>query len=170
MAIKDFSVGVPFPTAADLNTYLIQQQHVVKPSNESVTNSTTLQNDDHLVLPVNAFTMYFIQGMFITSGDPNADMDFRWSAPVGASFDWASDALSGTATSATDQVSRSGQSATGNPSFGLVSGATTVVPFKGLLITGSNGGNLRATWAQKVASATATVMRAGSYLMARRCL
>jgi len=171
MAIKDFSVGVPFPTAADLNTYLIQQQHAVKPSNESVTNSTTLQNDDHLALPMSANTTYFIQGMFIISGAEAADMAFKWAVPSGATFNWVSDTLGSSATgSATGQVSRTSQGNTNQPAFGLIAGNTTVVPFKGLIVVGSTGGVLRATWAQNVASATATVMNAGSYMMARRCI
>lgn len=171
MAIKDFSVGVPFPTAADFNTYLIQQQHVVKPSNESVTNSTTLQNDDHLALPMSANTIYFIQGMFIISGAEAADMLFKWAVPSGATFNWTSDTLGSSATgSATGQVSRTSQGNSNQPAFGLIAGTTTVVPYKGLIVVGSTGGVLRATWCQNVASGTATVMNAGSYMMARRCI
>lgn len=171
MAINDFSVGVPFPTALDLNTYLIQQQHVVKPSNESVTSSTTLQNDDHLALPMSANTIYFIQGMFIISGAEAADMAFRWSVPSGAVFNWVSDTLGSSATaSATGQVSRTSQGNTNQPAFGLIAGNITVVPFKGLIVVGSTGGVLRATWAQNVSSGTATIMREGSYMMARRCI
>lgn len=171
MAIKDFSVGVPFPTAADFNTFLIQQQHVVKPSNESIANSTTLQNDDHLALPMSANTMYFIQGMFIISGAEAQDMAFRWAVPSGATFNWVSDTLgSGQTGSATGQISRTSQGNTNQPAFGLVAANLTVVPFKGLIVVGSTGGVLRATWAQNVSGATATVMNAGSYMMARRCI
>lgn len=172
MAIKDFSVGVPYPTAADLNTYLIQQQHVVKPSNETVLNSTTLQNDDHLALPMSANTIYFIQGMFIISGLEAADMAFKWAVPSGATFNWVSDTLGSSATgSATGQVSRTSQGNSSQPAFGVIASTTTVVPFKGLIVVGSTGGVLRATWAQNLLSAsTPTTMIAGSYMMARRCI
>lgn len=171
MAIKDFTVGVPYPTALDFNTYPIQQQHVVKPSNESIASSTTLQNDDHLLLPVSANTMYFIQGMFIISGAESADMLFQWSVPSGATFNWVSDTLgSGSTTSATGQVSRTSQGNTNQPAFGLIASLITVVPIKGFLVVGSTGGVLRAKWCQNSSSGTATIMRAGSYLMARRCI
>lgn len=171
MAIKDFSVGVPFPTAADLNTYLIQQQHAVKPSNESVVNSTTLQPDDHLGLPLGANRIYFIQGMFIISGHESADMLFRWSVPSGAQFDWVSDTLgSSQSGSATGSVSRTSQGNTNAPAFGCVANNQTVVPFKGLITLGSTGGTLRATWSQNNSNNTATVMHAGSYMMARLCI
>ncbi len=171
MAIKDFTVGVPYPSASDFNTYPIQQQHVVKPSNESVSSSTTLQNDDHLLLPVSSNTMYFIQGMFVISGAEAADMLFQWSVPSGAVFNWASDTLgSGASGSATGQVSRSAQGNTNQPAFGLIASTITVVPIKGFLVVGSTGGVLRARWCQNASSATATIMRAGSYLMARRCI
>lgn len=170
MAIKDFSVGVPYPTATDFNTYPIQQSHIVKPSDESVTSSITLQNDDHLVLPVLANTIYFVQGMLIYTGDSAGDMGFRWSAPSGSVFNWASDALGSSAASLTSQVSRTAQGVTNQPTFGAVTGGTAVAPFKGLLTVGSSGGNLRATWAQGTSNATATTMKAGSYIMARRCV
>lgn len=170
MAIKDFSVGVPFPTALDLNTYLIQQQHAWKPADESVSNSTTLQNDDHLFLPVSANTIYYVQGMLIYTGLAAADMGFRWSVPSGATFDWCSDALGSTATTLTDQISHTAQGAANQPALGAIDGGTAVAPVKGLLVVGSSGGNLRATWAQSFSNGTATVMKAGSYLMARKCI
>lgn len=170
MAIKDFSVGVPFPTAFDLNTYPIQQQHIVKPSDESIVSSTTLQNDDHLVLPMSANTIYFIQGMFIITGNTSGDMLFQWSVPSGAVLNWASDTISSISTSLTDQVSRTGQTAGSLPAFGTITGGTAVVPFKGILNMGSTGGVMRARWAQNTSNGTATVMKAGSYFMARRCI
>lgn len=171
MAIKDFTVGSPFPSAVDFNMYLIQQQHVVKPSNESIASSTTLQNDDHLALPMSASTIYFIQGMFIISGAEAADMKFQWAVPSGAVFNWVSDTLGSTITgSATGQISRTSQGNTSQPAFGLVASTQTVVPFKGLIVVGSTGGVLRAMWSQNSSSGTATVMNAGSYMMARRCI
>lgn len=170
MSIKDFSVGVPFPTAADFNTYPLQQHHVWKPSNESVANSTTLQNDDHLVIPVSANTTYFIQGMLIYSGLAAADMAFKWSVPSGSTFDWVSDALGSTATTLTDQISHTAQGAANQPAFGAIDGGIAVAPVKGILVVGSVAGFLRATWAQSFTNGTAIVMQAGSYLMARRCI
>jgi hypothetical protein len=161
---------VPYPTAADLNVYLIQQQHIVKPSDESVTSSITLQNDDHLVLPVSANTKYFVQGMLIYTGATAGDMGFKWSVPTGSTFDWCSDALGSAATSLTDQISHTAQASSNQPSFGAIDASTAVAPIKGLLIVGSSGGNLRATWAQGTSSGTATTMKAGSYVMARRVI
>lgn len=170
MAIRDFRVGAPNPVAADLNTFLIQQQHVVKPSDESVTSSTTLQNDDHLVLPVTANTLYFVQGMLIYTGNTSGDMQFQWTGPSGATFDWASDALPSGATTTTDQVSRTALTFANVAPVAAITGSTATVPFKGVLSVGSSGGSFRIKWGQFASNATATVMKAGSYIMTRRCI
>lgn len=169
MSIKIFSVGAPLPTAADFNTYLIQQQHVIKPSDESVVNSAVLQNDDHLVLPVQANTTYFAH-CFILYGAANAaDLAFKWSAPTGSVFNWISDALGSAAVNYDFSISRTLQGISNVPSLG---GATSPVivtaPIKGILTVGSTSGNLRATWSQGTADPATTVVKAGSMISLRR--
>jgi hypothetical protein len=108
--------------------------------------------------------------MLIYTGATAGDMGFKWSVPTGSTFDWCSDALGSAATSLTDQISHTAQASSNQPSFGAIDASTAVAPIKGLLIVGSSGGNLRATWAQGTSSGTATTMKAGSYVMARRVI
>jgi len=168
MPIKDFQVGAPL-TAADLNTYLLQQSHVIKLADESVTSSTTLQNDDHLVLPVTANTRYWVQAMIIYTGGSNGDLRYTFTGPTGASFDWVGDHLGEGVDSTTGIISRTVQSiGASNVIAGAVTGATQVALPKGILIVGSSSGTLRLRWAQGTSSSTPTTVKAGSILMARR--
>ncbi|WP_068925048.1 hypothetical protein [Planobispora rosea] len=168
MPITDFVAGQT-PNAADLNRYLMQQAHVIKPGIESVTSSTTLQNDDHLFLNVSANTDYWVQAFIIYNGATGGDLQIGWSAPTGSTFDWVSDGLSTAATTSTDEVSRTAQGVTNAPSVGAVgSGNNCTVSPKGLLRVGANSGTLRLRWAQSVSSGTATQVTTNSFLMARR--
>lgn len=168
--IKTFAVGAP-PTAADLNTYLIQGSYIIKPSDESRI-TTTLSNDSALVLPVQANTRYWLQCLFITSGVAASDMSFKFIAPTGTTMQWVSDALGSAATTFFGIISRSVQPISGNPSFGLATAAAfCIASSKGFINVGSTGGNLRPQWAQAVVDAgNPTFMRAGSMMAIRRIM
>lgn len=55
----------------------------VKTARETVTNSTTLQNDDHLTFPVEANTTYAVSGMLIVSCAASAGFKWALSVPSG---------------------------------------------------------------------------------------
>lgn len=169
MAIKIFAVGSPIPTAADLNTYLIQQSHKIKAADESRI-TTTLTNDSELVLPVQANTKYWAQCLLIYSGVAAADMSFKWSVPTGSTFQWISDAMGTATTTFFGSISRTVQTASSNPGFGCATAAAFLIaPCKGFLTVGSTSGNLRAQWAQSVLDAgNPTWMRAGSMISLKR--
>src|SRR5574341_1924364 len=82
---KTFGTGTLLP-ASDLNTYMVQQNFVRKTADESVTSSTTLQDDDHLVIAVEANTNYFIEAFLIYDGDAAGDFKFTFSVPAGATL------------------------------------------------------------------------------------
>lgn len=170
MPIKDFIVGDPESVnATELNRYLLQQQHVIKPSTESVTSSTTQQNDDHLFLSVTANTTYWVQAMIIYDGATGGDIKFRWTAPSGATMSWVDDGLDSAAATATDDVSRARQSISSEPVRAAVGAGSSVVAIpKGVLVVGSTSGTFRLQWAQGASSSTATRVLASSILMMRR--
>jgi hypothetical protein len=168
MPITDFVAGQVL-TAATLNRYLMQQAHVVKTVNESVTSSTTPQNDDHLFLNVSANTDYWVQSFLIYNGSTAGDIQIGWSVPTGSTYDWVSDGLTTAATTTTDEVSRTAQNATSLPNLGAAgAGVNCTASTKGLLRVGSSSGVLRLRWSQGTASATATLITINSFLMARR--
>jgi hypothetical protein len=173
--IKVFAVGAP-PTAADLNTYLIQGSYILKPSDESKI-TTTFANDSALVLPIQANTRYWLQCLFIISGINTSDMKFKFIAPTGTTMQWVSDALGSSFGGGTGtffgEVSRSIQSVSSTPVFGLgtSTAAFLIASCKGFINVGSTSGNLRPQWAQNVADAgSPTFMRAGSMMAIRRIM
>lgn len=168
MPFKDFTDLEPL-SAADLNRYFMQQAHVIKAADESVTNSTTLQNDDHLLLAVAANTNYWVQGFIIYSADAAADLKINFNGPAGSTFNYVSDAIASAATAGVSAVSRSLQGLGSNPSpGGIGSGSNLVFMPKGVLAVGSTAGNLQMQWAQLATSGVATTVRARSLLIIRR--
>lgn len=171
MPIKDF-VALESPPASDFNRYFMQQEFVQKPSDESLSSSTTSQDDDHLFFTPILNTDYWITMFVIYDADAAGDLKISWSVPTGSTFDYVSDAIgSGATTSGVFDVSRSWQVAPagGTPTPGGVgSGTNVTVLIKGLFRMGSTAGTFRFRWAQGTSSAVATRVRARSVLIARR--
>ena len=171
MPIKNFDVGNPDSiAAAELNRYLNQQQHVRKPSTESVTSSTTLQNDDALFLPVAANTSYWVQAFLIYDGPASNGMKWGFTAPTGSTMGWVVDSLStGGGGGTADLVSRARLNISATPINASVgAGVSLAAVPKGMLQTGSNSGTLRIQWCQNASSATAVRMINSSVLMIRK--
>jgi hypothetical protein len=157
------------PGADDLNRFLIQQAFALKPADESIASSTTLQNDDDLRLAVQADVTYWVQAHLIYEASTTSDLQLGWLFPTGSTFTWVSDALGTGATGSTDIVSRTRQAGSGGSAPGGVGAGTPVVAVpKGVLQVGPSAGFLRLRWAQQVSSGTATVVKAGSLLTIRR--
>lgn len=176
MPIKDFVAGES-PPASDFNRYFMQQDFVRKTSNESVTNSTTVQDDDHLFFTPILNTDYWITMYVVYEGpgpDPTVttgDLKISWSVPTGSTFDYVSDAIISGATGGVYDVSRTAQIAPagGTPGAGtLGAGNPAVALVKGLFRMGSTAGTFRFRWAQISANASAVTVRSNSVLIARR--
>lgn len=138
---------------------------IYKTADESVTSSTTLQNDDHLFVAVAANATYAIDCWlnFLANSPPDIKAD--WTIPAGATMNWA--AL-GTGTAnysdhdasiVSHNVARGGK---GNP------GVPQSMNARGYLITGGTAGTLQLRWAQNTSNASATVLRAGSWIRLQR--
>lgn len=167
MPIRTFA-AYERPSSADFNRYFMQQMHVIKASNESVTSSTTLQDDDELFFSVTANTDYWMVCLILYQASTAGDLKGTWSAPSGSTLDWVSDALGSSATASIGSVSRTHQTlaTTGQPGgFGAFDG---VAICKGLLSIGSTAGTFRFRWAQLASDATATQVRSGSMVTLRR--
>ena len=91
-------------TASNVNKYWIQQAHIIKSADETVTSSTTFQNDDELLVPLLANTQYWLEFMLIYDGIQAADIKIQWTYPSGTTMDWTHGGLG---TSATSNVGRS---------------------------------------------------------------
>lgn len=166
---KTWSVGEVL-SAASLNTYMVQNDYVIKSADQSVTNNaSSAVNDTHLLLNVAANTNYWIEGLIVYSAHSSFDIQIGWTVPSGATFRWQNSA-------AVDITFAS----TGGPFDGrcyqenqivLCTGSTgidMVTMPKGLLRVGGTAGTIRMQFLQYTAGATASIVRSGSLLRSQR--
>lgn len=140
-----------------------------KTATESVTSSTTLQNDDDLVLAVEANSTYLLDMMLFYDGATAGDFKMSFTGPTGYSVDYhhtgAATALAGTSGDIdyrliveTDTL---GVGANG-------AGTTLVIHVMGIVVIDATAGSLQLQWAQFASSATATRLFANSYMYLRK--
>lgn len=165
MAIPTWTVGEVL-AAADVNSWFVPVA-AYRTSTQSVTSSTTLVNDTQLSLAVAANAVYKVELELVYDGDTAGDLKTGWTTPAGATIgDAIALGLSTTAAAATDDIT-SGSSAA--PSFGaLGAGVKCALKFDFILTTAATAGTLQFQWAQNASSTTATIMHAGSSLVAQR--
>jgi hypothetical protein len=136
-----------------------------KTADETVTNSTTVQDDDQLTAAVAASSTYLVEAFLIYDGDTTGDFRLTFAGPTGATMDWTPNGL------ATSQATGVGSMKLGRlpianeDTLGASgSGVKAVAMPRGILTTSSTAGNLTLRWAQATASATATTVFANSWL------
>ncbi len=128
---------------------------VFKTADETVNNSSTLQDDDHLVFALVANKTYLVDLTLLhDSTDTGAHIKFKWKFPTSCTMFWdtvstASSDLSPWAGFAdlsiqTDTIAI----ITGNKSSGI--------RFKAIVRNGANAGNLQLQWAQNSAQTNDT--------------
>lgn len=138
---------------------------VRKSADEIVNNSTTFQDDDHLLFPVGAGQTWVGRIIVFHSGDSTADIKFAVTFPasstilVTAQVQHASTTAIhslGFVTTSGAPIGSSGNSAGGSSTEILFSVVTT------------NAGNVTLQWAQNVLTVADTTVKAGSFLTADR--
>jgi hypothetical protein len=137
-----------------------------KAANESVTNSTTLQNDDHLVLAMGAneaweFEAWILAGVG-NSGTP--DFKYTFAAPAGSTINWVASHQQVASTAQTNVAMVTASGTTVN--IDMTSNQTYLVRVRGVVVTGGTAGNLQLQWAQNALNAVATTVQANSFLKA----
>ncbi|MFB7354863.1 hypothetical protein [Streptomyces gardneri] len=147
-----------------------QPDVVRKVATESVSSSTTLQNDDELFVSVEANATYIVNMFLLHSSPLPGDLSIGWSVPTGASFAWGVQAASNdTANSfVVSDMNLVGRNATEAATFGGGDGTATRADVSGTLTTSVTAGTLQFRWAQRVSNASASQIRAGSWLSVRR--
>lgn len=157
--------------SGDLTGASIEELYVRKTADESVTNSTALQDDNHLSLSVNASTTYEVTAALIYDGDTAGDIKVGWTAPASATLDWTLDAMSPATTGTAGQVNLSHATVSETLSGGArgtgAANRAVALPH-GLLQVAGTSGTLQLRWAQNTSSATATTVWTHSYLRAKR--
>lgn len=140
---------------------------IAKTSNEIVSNSTTLQNDDELVFAVAANGKYYFEGLLLMSSTTDAD-DVRvgFTVPAGTTMKWNLTKnwpeITAFATDQNPLLSESGVETipSGNKTWG--------VRLSGIIVVAGTAGNVQLQWCQSTATVCNTTMLANSILMVRR--
>lgn len=160
-------------TAALLTS--MQTQEVVKVANETVTSSTTLQDDDELTFPVVANASYDIEFCIRFAGLNAAGLKTAWSVPSGTSgLKLVSGPGSANATEANANTTEMRWA---------VHATSTVVNYtdprnsassqtfaveRSRLDIAATPGDVTLQWAQLASNGTGTVVALGSYVRYRR--
>lgn len=162
----------PFPLAAGSRvtaTFLneIQPQVVIKPSDQDLASSTTLQSDNALLAAVLASVTYTFECFLNYEGGTEGSSDIKWNWLVPAS--------------AKLRYQASNVSTSGNVGGGPVNTDSTVVvagtngagvlmgvTMRGTLVMSATAGNIQLQWAQNTSDSTDTIVHAGSSLKLTR--
>lgn len=144
-----------------------------KPSTESVTSSTSLQNDDHFAFSVAANSVYALEGYVLYDGAQAANsptsvggLKSAFTGPAAASMSWTNfgGATEFAGDLATYNMVAQGLTTSRNVATQVTATATMSFQPKGTLVTGVNAGTLQYQWAQATSNATATRVLANSWM------
>lgn len=159
---------------AALNAINDRDVFALKTADEPLTTSTTLQDDDHLVgLALSAGT-WVVTAQCLVSGPAAADVKIAWSfsGTASASYRWGQGPSTSTTWVANGSAVRA--AASGDTSTGITNATPygtdgtnwSAIQDSGVMVV-TVAGTLKLQWAQNASSGT-TIMRAGSYMLARR--
>jgi hypothetical protein len=150
--------------AADAQRFWLQQEWVIKQSDQSATSDVSVNDDTELFIALEANTEYWFETFLIYDGHLDGGLRLALSVPAGATPEWTHGGLRASAGTTVGEVSRTFIT-TGEGLIGCVTGSTTVVAGEGRVTTAGTAGNFRIRWAQINSHATATRILAGSGLL-----
>jgi hypothetical protein len=158
-------------TGADPVWTAVSGSVVRKTANESVTSSTTLQDDDHLVFAIGASEVWAIQYHILCRSV--VDIKFGLTAPSGAAGSFSGFGPDvGTSDVADTNLAISNNTNTdlsGSYVFGAnTSGNYSYIQLNVLIVNSTNADDLQLQWAQNSSSGTATTVYIHSYAVAQK--
>lgn len=134
---------------------------VRKTANETVNNSTTLQNDDELAIAVEANLTYDFDCELIYNSGATPDLKFGWTYPSGLTMFYAVYAAGGGTFLGYNEIETSVPAVDG-------AGAAVGVLLKGTVFVSATAGTLQLQWAQQTLNASNTIVQTGSYIRLKR--
>jgi hypothetical protein len=138
---------------------------VRKTVDESVTNSTTLQNDDNLKISLAADDVYEFSGMlFVSSTSATPDVKVTFTVPSGATIRWFGEGFGDGYSVSADCVSASGTTFT----ILLSANSLATVKFNGIVVNSTTAGDLQLQWSQVATNAAAVKVEARSFLIGKK--
>ncbi|MEP7235254.1 MAG: hypothetical protein ABI778_08160, partial [Ignavibacteriota bacterium] len=133
-----------------------------KASDQSVTSSTTLVNDNDLAIAINANDTWEIHGELhadCSSSTPNIKVAFT--IPAGATMKIFYNGISdGGVTAGASVLTASGVSKTVN----ITGGTSTYIQIHGIVLNGGNSGNIQLKWAQGTSNGNSVILRTNTFL------
>jgi hypothetical protein len=143
---------------------------IYKTATESVTNSTTMQNDDAFAFGVAVNSAYAVESFLPYDGaaDPAGGLKMGFTGPTGASLYFANFGANGTGSpggTLTDQNVVVEGFAAGSPR-GVGTNAGTIMSCTptGVVVVGGTAGTVQFQWAQRTANATATRILSAAWM------
>jgi hypothetical protein len=135
---------------------------VRKSSDQTVTSSTTLVNDNQLKFAAAANETYIFEAWLYTyAADATPDIKVTFTSPAASTLFWSSSQVIFLANGSTT-LTVVAPSATVGDFF--VDSNLRVVQLFGTVANGANAGDIQLQWAQNTSSANGTTVRAGSYI------
>ena len=154
-------------SAADVNSWFVPLL-AMKPGDEGPFTSTTLQNDDDLVLQLAASAKYAVDGYLVCTGNAigTGDIKLGFTVPTGATYRFSAFGfnIGGTPPASGNSPALS----TSTASVGINGASSSPVLIRGVVTTASTSGPFQLQWAPNTGGGTGTAVLAGSWLMARR--
>lgn len=142
--------------------------NVFKPADTSRASTTTTADDPHLLIVLEANSVYFVEFRFFHTGVSTAGLKYDITSSAAVSV--VNLQRSSVATAGTSLTIGGGSSAL--PIVGVAVPGTNTgfgwVLTQGRIITAATAPTLQVKWAQNTSNAGATVMLAGSFLRAQR--
>jgi hypothetical protein len=137
---------------------------IYKPTTESVTSSTTFQDDNHFTFSVLANSAYALESYIPYDGAAAGDLKMQFTGPALASMFFTNFGAN-TAAPAEYNVVVETLAAAGS-ARGVAANDATVMSCqpKGTLVVGATAGTLQFQWAQFVSNATATRILGGAWM------
>jgi hypothetical protein len=145
---------------------------VVKSADETVNNSSTLQNDDELLFSVSANKTYLVDLYLRLNGGVTPDFKFAWSLPAGASYNWAAEGEGGSGGIniywSPKDTAQGSQQALSTTTFSVNGSANTPqgLHLTAILMIAGTAGTATLQWAQNVATVADSKVLANSILRA----
>lgn len=138
-----------------------------KTADETVNNSATLQNDDDLFFRAAPNDIWEVEYVLRYTAATTADFSWGISLPSSATFRGVANQLASGAAAATDDLLSANTQSGGNPGA-LGTGTEAGLWIKGIVDVSGTGGLVNFQWSQRVAEVSDTVLKAGSYMNARK--
>lgn len=141
-----------------------KQRMAVKAADETVNNSAVLQNDDELLIAVEASRNYSVLLVMKYNTGLTPDLKIAFAVPTGATISGVFVEVTGTSTVSTRgnlDIAANAVELNGHANDGLIF-------LFAHLIVGVTAGNLQLQWAQNTADVSNSIVRAGSILTIER--